>query len=225
MGVSGRAAGDPVRRRSRSVLSVAWALVPIATLGLGTPLAFAFASARLRSRLSWLATAGYAVVAAAAVVAPQTPAMDDLTGGGLVVVNVLVATVHALLVRRAVFLPARDASGMARAVTGAERRHRLREEARALADRAPLTAMEIGIGRPDLARGYDDGGLIDVNDAPAEALVRLPGITPESARKIVELRAEQGRFVSPEELSLCLGLPPDMTPVLAEYAVFLQPPQ
>jgi hypothetical protein len=42
-------------------------------------------------------------------------------------------------------------------------------------------AAELRIGRPDLPRHFDDGGLIDVNTVPAQVLSRLPGLRPEEA--------------------------------------------
>ena len=47
---------------------------------------------------------------------------------------------------------------------------RLRREARRLQQDNPVLAQELKIGRPDLPRGYDDGGLVDVNHVPAAIL-------------------------------------------------------
>jgi hypothetical protein len=43
-------------------------------------------------------------------------------------------------------------------------------------------AWELRIGRPDLPRVYDDGGLIDVNHVPPQVLATLPGCRPGSRR-------------------------------------------
>jgi hypothetical protein len=107
------------------------------------------------------------------------------------------------------------------AVEVARYRRELRTEARKLVAEDPGLAHDLGIGRPDLPRAYDDGGLIDVNHAPAQALAMLPGMTYELVTRIVRLRAEQGAFISAEELALHADLPPDVVPGIAEYGIFL----
>ncbi|MBI2525567.1 MAG: helix-hairpin-helix domain-containing protein [Candidatus Rokubacteria bacterium] len=47
---------------------------------------------------------------------------------------------------------------------------------------------------------------LDVNQADAEQIARLPGIGPGLARRIVEERQRRGRFDSPEALRQVLGL-------------------
>jgi hypothetical protein len=51
-------------------------------------------------------------------------------------------------------------------------RRKLRDRARQIVSQNPELARELMIGRPDLPRTYDDGGLIDANYAPVEVLVR-----------------------------------------------------
>jgi hypothetical protein len=50
-----------------------------------------------------------------------------------------------------------------------------------------------------------DSEKLDVNDAPEEALIKLPGLTPPVARQIVEGRAEQ-RFTSIDQVAALPGL-------------------
>ncbi|WP_214366510.1 hypothetical protein [Pseudonocardia sp. H11422] len=61
-----------------------------------------------------------------------------------------------------------------------------------LATADPLLARELRIGRPDLPRNYDDGGLIDLNSAPAGVIADLCGIDPGAAQHIVEARTTAG---------------------------------
>jgi DNA uptake protein ComE-like DNA-binding protein len=63
-----------------------------------------------------------------------------------------------------------------------------RAEARELAVRDPLLAREIHIGRPDLTRGYDDGGLVDLNTAPPEVIAQVCAIARTTAESIVAAR-------------------------------------
>ncbi|GAA5169770.1 hypothetical protein [Amycolatopsis dongchuanensis] len=80
-------------------------------------------------------------------------------------------------VRTATTPPPAEDPAVARVLAARARR----QQARDLAARDPLLAKELGIGRPDLERGYDDGGLVDLNSAPAEVLARICELTPEQA--------------------------------------------
>jgi hypothetical protein len=80
----------------------------------------------------------------------------------------------------------------AQAIAAANMRRELRRQAREHAAEDPALARELRIGRPDLPRQYDDGGLIDVNHVPAPALTMLSGVTPEIAERIVSIRDHVG---------------------------------
>jgi Helix-hairpin-helix motif len=67
-----------------------------------------------------------------------------------------------------------------------------RKEARTLAAEDPLMARELHIGRPDLPRIFDDGGLVDLNSAPASVIARVCGLDEASAAMIIEARARFG---------------------------------
>ncbi len=94
-----------------------------------------------------------------------------------------------------------------------------REEARALLVDDPALARELGIGRPDLRTGYDDGGLVDLNRAPAEAIAGLPGLTSEHADALVAAR-ESAPFVSLPDALIRAQLPPHLEDEISGYAVF-----
>ncbi|MFE9246403.1 helix-hairpin-helix domain-containing protein [Nocardiopsis sp. NPDC006938] len=98
-------------------------------------------------------------------------------------------------------------------------RARRREESRALLRDEPVLARELGIGRPDLDTGYDDGGLVDLNRASAEAIASLPGLTPEHARTLVEARAA-APFVSLPDALIRSGLPAHLEDDVSGYVVF-----
>jgi competence protein ComEA len=68
---------------------------------------------------------------------------------------------------------------------------------RAARDRAAKAAPEPDDPRP-----------LDLNEASAEQLARLPGVGPGLARRIVEERQRRGRFEGPEGLRSVLGLGP-----------------
>jgi hypothetical protein len=116
---------------------------------------------------------------------------------------------------------ARPWRGNAGAIAAATMRRDLRRKAREQAARDPLLARELRIGRPDLPRQYDDGGLIDLNHAPGPAMTVLNGVTPEIAERIVSMREHVGCFSSAEELVATVDLHPDLTLELKEYGIFL----
>jgi hypothetical protein len=160
-------------------------------------------------------------VATAAVFVPIVagwPALAVL----LLMINWVVGSVHAFAVRPRLF-PGRTPRDHLNqhAIEVARYRRGLRAEARRLAASDPGLANDLRIGRPELPRTYDDGGLIDVNHASPEALALLPELTGEMIQRIVRLRAEHGGFVSAAELGLHADLPPDLVGRLADYLIFL----
>ena len=100
-------------------------------------------------------------------------------------------------------------------------RRDLRRAAREQASQDLVLARELRIGRPDLPREYDDGGLIDVNHVPWRTLTVLSGVTPEIAEGIASLRERLGPFSSAEELVATADLHPDLLPEIKEYGIFL----
>ncbi|MEV5746465.1 helix-hairpin-helix domain-containing protein [Actinoallomurus sp. NPDC052308] len=201
-----------------------WAAVPLVTVGLGSPVSFLYAAVRRRSAGMAVAAAGYAAALTAAYEAIEARGDRPHTYGMLLLLGTwLVSTMHALGARQRLYPPADPSDQRNRRVVEAARyRRTLRAEARRIALEDRGLAHELRIGRPDFdPRAYDDGGLIDVNHAPPQALRLLPGVTPELVDRIVRCRAEHGAFISAEELALQADLPPRIVPDLAEYGLFL----
>ncbi|HEU5155917.1 MAG TPA: helix-hairpin-helix domain-containing protein [Streptosporangiaceae bacterium] len=212
--------------RGRAAIGVVWALAPLISFGLATPAIFVYAAVRLRSVWQWLAAALYAAVLVALLLTPDTDSLGaNLAYTAWILGNVLGGTAHAFAIRRRVFERRGEDAAVRRAfddaVWTAVERGELRDKARAVAARDPLMAMELHIGRPDLPRASDDGGLIDVNHAPPAVLAELPGLTSELVERIVGAREALGTFTSAEDLSATAGLPPHLTPALREYGVYL----
>ncbi|WP_131739722.1 ComEA family DNA-binding protein [Actinomadura roseirufa] len=209
----------------RAALSVTWAALPFLSLGYATPFTFAAAAVWRRSAHLVVATAAYLGIFVLMLLLLPGMGGEDGTQGLVGVLLFLLAVGgcgHAFLIRRKVFDPDGLSGVDNEAVVERVRRQRLlRDRARELAGSDPGLAKELRIGRPDLPRQYKDGGLIDVNHAPAEVLSLLPGITPELAGRIERVRAQTGGFVSAEELSAVAGLPPALTADVADYAVFI----
>ena len=75
-----------------------------------------------------------------------------------------------------------------------------RDESRSLAQHDPGLAHDLRIGRPDLPCPYDDGGLVDLNSAPAAAIASTCSLEPALAEHIVATRRELGSFSSFSEI-------------------------
>jgi hypothetical protein len=216
----------------RAALSVTWAGLPMLTLGLATPFCFAAAAFwRHRVHLILAALAYTGILILQLAVRPDMNGADEAAAetartifGACVFLQTVGGCFHAFLVRRRVFDPhgVDGTAGNEAAIESVRKRRVLRQKARELARTDVGLARELRIGRPDLPRHYDDGGLVDVNRAPARVLTALPGVTPELAARIERVRDEAGGFVSAEELSALAGLPPELTAELAEYAIFLR---
>lgn len=202
---------------------ILWAFVPFLTFGYGTPFSFLYASVQRGSWSLGATAAGYGVGTVSAVTMMQTGEPVVMMFGVFLTMMLWIAgTVHSFAVRPSVFPRTAPRNRYNQhAVEVAKYRRTLREEARVLAAEDPALAHELRIGRPDLPRAYDDGGLVDVNHAPAEVLASLPGMTPELVERVVARRDEQGTFMSAEELAVDADLPPDIVPQIAEYAIFL----
>ena len=207
-----------------------WFVVHLLSLGMLAPVPFVHAAVRTRRVLDAAVAVGYAIAAAATITimaaAPHGPdgktAAPWSTIGGLLILAVLVGgTVHLALLRRRVYRPAPRHSDPAIAAALAARDRR--EEARRLAATDPLLAREVRIGRPDLPRRYDDGGLVDLNTAPASVLAQVLGVDTAAAATIVAAREAAGRLTSVEDLFAYSDLPVDLWDVVRDRGIVLRP--
>ncbi|QMU77449.1 helix-hairpin-helix domain-containing protein [Streptacidiphilus sp. PB12-B1b] len=217
--------------------SVLWALLPLLTIGLGTVFVLGWAAQRLRSRLLAAGTGLSLALTVSALVLLNAPNGSTAGGVGGALILLLIGgglastfTVRGRLVRPgypgltaaadATGAPARSGSVDPAVAAALERRGR-RNQARALLQRDPALARELRVGRPDLPRSFDDGGLVDVNHVPAETLAALPGVTAELAARIVRVRAERGGFALAEELAVCADVPEPLLADLSERLLYL----
>lgn len=96
-----------------------------------------------------------------------------------------------------------------------------RDRYRQLIEQDRSLARSMHVGRPDVPRDYDDGGLLDLNSIPANALAQHGGLSPAEAAEIVEMRGQLGRFVSMDELLAYAQLPETTATRLRDVAVFV----
>jgi hypothetical protein len=145
------------------------------------------------------------------------------TIGGLSVLFVVVlACIQLRSLRREVYggrgvVVAQADPAVARALAGRARR----AETRQLLTRDPALRCELGIGRPDLGKGYDDGGLIDINTASAEVIARVCDMERVHADAIAAARAARGgTWFNIGELLVDVPLPPYAQEQVQERAIF-----
>ncbi|HEU5025550.1 MAG TPA: BTAD domain-containing putative transcriptional regulator [Spirillospora sp.] len=226
------AAADRPAGRHPWPLRLAASAVPVVTFGICTWAVIAYFAGRRRSARLGAAAAGYLVlitVFLTIVVSEDADAVSALDGvamgawfvtmfGGAV--HVAVLTADPAGPGRPAGAPPLPASAM---VDYIERRTR-REQARSLLRHHPEMARELGIGRPDLPRDFDDGGLVDVNAVPERVLASLPGVGPHHAELIVTARRSR-RFASPEDLIAQGVLPAPVVRALDEVLVAIPLPE
>jgi hypothetical protein len=224
VGWSDRVPATPPRKRWRFG-PILWASLPLLTWGLLAPVPFVHAAVRLRSWTMWLVAAFYtivwAVVGPAGVLA-QNPDANEAVAGLSQLGLVVAATMHAFLLRDRVFPPSPPPALTGEPVVAAALAARQRrEQARAIATGDPALARELCIGRPDLPRQFDDGGLVDVNHVPVQVLVDRLGLSPVEAGRVVETRDRLGGFSSPAELAVYAELPEATVEAVRDRLLFL----
>jgi len=183
----------PKRRRAPVLEAIVAVVAPVVTFALGNFIYFVYAA--IRRRRWWLIAwgVGYTVVAWGFIFLAGTDPSDPNSPDSTLTEDIfyplffitwLGAIVHGLTI----------------ALSTDTQRSRQRDQARHFAHLQPERARHLGVGRPDLARAFDDGGLVDLNHAPGHELARLPGFDPPTAHRIVVERSQRGAFAQPEEL-------------------------
>ncbi|MEU4694187.1 BTAD domain-containing putative transcriptional regulator [Actinoplanes sp. NPDC023714] len=185
----------PRHREVRWFEVTAAALLPIVICTFGSWIWFAWAAAQRRTRHELIAAIAYfaafigVVVLLAIDPTPvDSPQLSRAENTGLLCAAILslTAAAHgAILATHA----------------GDNRQARTRRDlARQFAAVDPAGARQAGIGRPDVLRAFDDGGLLDLNHAPPQEIARLRGVGPAEAQRIVHDRYERGPYREPADL-------------------------
>jgi SARP family transcriptional regulator, regulator of embCAB operon len=208
-----------VRRRPLPLRLVAIA-IPLVSFGFATWAVIAFFAARRRSLWLWLATAGYFLLMG---VFGFTTSDDPNSQWEWVAVLAMLAAMAGGATHTAVLV-----SGTRRQKTrpdydtlrALELRIR-REQALTLLHHHPHIARELRIGRPDLSRVFNDGGLVDVNAVPEHTLAALPGVTVPQAQQIVARRRAGGDFRSVEDLVTAGLLPLPTVRALSDVLIVI----
>jgi DNA uptake protein ComE-like DNA-binding protein len=142
-------------------------------------------------------------------------------GGLLIFVVVIAGCIQLRSLRREVYdtseavLAERDPA-VARALAARAKR----EEARRILAKDPSLARDLGIGRPDLGKGFDDGGLVDLNSADAATIARVCEIPQKYAETIVAARGTRGgAYFNVGEALVDVDLPPDVQERLQDRCI------
>jgi Helix-hairpin-helix motif len=203
------------------MLALAWAAVPVLSIGLLSWVPFLYMAARTRApkfaRLAALYLSLTLLTGVLLGISGQHDAARTIAGLLLITLGAS-GCAHTLSLRREYGrqLELADDPRMLQA----EQRSELRERALSIVRHDPKRALEMGIGRPDVPGSFD-AGLVDVNHAGPEVLATLPGIDAAKAARIVELRMNGSGFESPEDLDMVLDVDPGTLAELRARAVFL----
>jgi hypothetical protein len=220
-------AGPDQRGRRRGRTAVGWVLaaVPLLTCGFGSFAPALWARSQRagdhlyrRRMLIFAIIVGILSVASFVLIGVDPSSNPSSETGplgtaavGIWLATIVTATVVAILNRK----PVLQAPGSAEE----DQRRRRRAEYRRLINTDINLARSMSVGRPDLQRNYDDGGLLDLNSLSVEALVRF-GVPVDEAAHIVNAR-QVGRFSTLDEVAMRCSLTRTTVARLRETAVFL----
>jgi hypothetical protein len=224
----------PVRRTAPVVRQVLWASVPVWSIGfLSFVPSLAYAIMR-RRKADWAVFAGFLAATIGLIVALGIAGSGHGGGqtavGGFVVALAGCAAVHAAVLFRpgggsaapvaALAAPPGTREHNKDAIAEAKDRIERRKDARRLAETDPALARDLHIGRPDVPREYDDGGLVDVNHVPGAVLAAGLGLTPDEVTDVMAARDKLGKFTSADELCAYTDLSPDRVDELRDLMIF-----
>jgi hypothetical protein len=204
------------------------AFVPLICLGILNAPLFAVAAARTRSLWLTLSTIGYlACTVVIFITTESTTLLGNAAFGTALVVNMFGGTAHAIIIRGRVLRgkgPETNGDGRASisdepAIQAALVRRQRRQHARHLLATDPHLASELRIGRPDLPRQFDDGGLVDINNVPPHVLTQLPGVTADIAEQLAAA-ARSSDLTCAEDLVIYANMSPALAESLREQLVF-----
>jgi DNA uptake protein ComE-like DNA-binding protein len=82
-------------------------------------------------------------------------------------------------------------------------------------------ARELRIGRPDLARTYDDGGLVDLNSAPPQVIAGVCGIDLTVAAQIAHARVPGAPFATVDDVFSLTEIPYPLWDRIRDRAVVI----
>jgi hypothetical protein len=220
-----------------------WFLVPIASAGFATFAIIGYAGLRLRQGRVVAAAGLYLALELTFIAVSSTPAVKPIAIAFMPICW-LGGTIHALLLSERFSNQLREENSLADmgwpvpagaggvdspalpwpdpAIDDALARMQRRRDAHGIVVEDLPLAAELRIGRPDLERSYDDGGLVDVNHVPADVLVGYLDMAPEVATEIVRTRATRDGFTSADDLFISIDcLNPARLDMIRDRLIFI----
>ena len=210
--------------------------MPVWSIGFLSFVPFLALAVISRRKQDWAIFAAYLAATIALIVAIGAVNPNSNASGGVGLFAIALgacAAVHSAIL----FRPGRDRRVLAQdAASGSEQRSpeqrnraalaearsriERRKEARHLIAANPSLARDLKIGRPDLPRDYDDGGLVDVNHVPGPVLATTLSLAPDEVTDVMAARDRLGRFSSADELCAYTQLSPDRVDELRDLMIF-----
>lgn len=222
-----------------SILKGRWYfVVTVCSVGLLAWVPFVHAANHLRrrsvTRMAWFYAAAAVIIGTLLALTP-TDANGEITtdagnpistiGALLVIATVALGCVQQAPLRREVYAgaPPQGQDAVDPAVSAALEARERRANARQIAERDPLLARDLKIGRPDLARTFDDGGLVDLNSASAQVIAEVCNLPLATGEDIAAARPPYG-FMTVDDVFSLADMPVAAWDVIRDRAVAIPRP-
>jgi DNA uptake protein ComE-like DNA-binding protein len=205
------------RRAGRRAATVGLGASPLWSFNLLTWIPFVAIAWRSRRARDWAIAAGYGAATVVGVIWTQNTAT---IGAEATIAIMTGASIHAFYTLSRLDRPGRTAAGQDTAIANAVAAREHRMQARSILAADPILARDLRIGRPDRLRDYDDGGLVDVNNAPASALTGALGLTETEAAQLIAAREELGLLQDVDDLTVYADIDPRRVHTVHDLIVF-----
>jgi hypothetical protein len=148
-----------------------------------------------------------------------------VVGGLLAIATIALGCVQQAPLRREVYggAPPSEQHAVDPALTAALEARERRADARQIAARDPLLARDLKIGRPDLPRPFDDGGLVDLNSASAKIIAETCDLSRSIGEGIAAARPPGG-FMAVDDVFSLAEVPVAARDIIRDRAVVIPLP-
>lgn len=205
------------RLAGRRAATVALGSSPLWSFSLLTWMPFTAIAWRRRRARDWAIAAGYGAATVVGVIWAENTAS---IGAEAIIAIMTGASIHAFYTLSQLDRFGRTAARQDTAIANAVAAREHRMQARRILAADPILARDLRIGRPDRPRDYDDGGLVDVNNAPASALTGTLGLTETEASQLIAAREGLGLLLNVDDLTVYASIDPRRVHTLHDLIVF-----
>ncbi len=228
------------RSASGSVLKGRWYfVVTVCSFGLLAWLPFVHAGSHLRrrpvTRLAWCYAAAAVIIGillaltptdAKGHVAAGSGNAISMIGGLIAIATIALGCVQQVPLRREVYngAPTREHEAGDPALTAALAARQLRAAAREIVATDSLLARDLKIGRPDLPRTFDDGGLVDLNSVPPNVIAETCDLPHATGEEIAAARPPGG-FMTVDDVFSLTDIPVAAWDIIRDRSVTIPRPE